>query len=114
MYYYNPSGKEGHQAALTSPEFESPTSAKLSFFYHINSADIGSLFVNYVSNGTRTALITKQDSMGSNWFYACTSISSDMVMSLEFIAVRGSAGNGDIAIDDVLVDSGTCPCEFFF
>lgn len=51
---------------------------------------------------------------GNAWFRSEVTISSLDEFAVIFEASVGSTGMGDIAIDDISLTSGACPCACFF
>lgn len=115
MYYQNLQGNEGDSGTLESPSFTSPDNARFSFYYHMNGAMTGHLTV-WAANSSGfilgDVLLQRQGEQGDQWYYFCTSLPSRETMSLHFKGTRGTLGNNHIAIDDVVIDSGDCPCKF--
>lgn len=115
MYYQNLQGNEGDSGTLESPSFTSPDNARFSFYYHMNGAMTGHLTV-WAANSSGfilgDVLLQRQGEQGDQWYYFCTSLPSREEMSLHFKGTRGTLGNNHIAIDDVVIDSGDCPCKF--
>jgi hypothetical protein len=99
---------------MESPNFTSPDNARLQFYYHMNGAMTGHLSVWANSrSGSRLGdiLLQKQGEQGNQWFSFCTAIPSNTEMSLLFKGTRGTGGFNHIAVDDIMVDSGDCPCK---
>lgn len=115
MYYQSLTGREGDVAILKSPNFTSPDNARLNFYYHMKGEMTGQLSVRAVNASEYplgSILFRRQGGQGNDWFRFCTALPSNQEMSVHFTATRGTQGNNHIALDDVTIDSGDCPCKF--
>ncbi|XP_013389136.1 MAM and LDL-receptor class A domain-containing protein 1 [Lingula anatina] len=82
----------------------------LRFFYHMEGTLLGSLEVVSI-NSTGSVVLrhwSRIGRQGPDWKQAIVNI-TDGAGDLAFIAVRGTSALGDIAIDDVIIENGTCP-----
>ena len=83
----------------------------LSFDYHMYGSDMGSV----VLGGSRddgssyTILWSKSGDQGNTWASASVTISSNFPIYLKFTYTSGSGYQGDLALDDVVVDVGGVP-----
>ncbi|XP_061182910.1 MAM and LDL-receptor class A domain-containing protein 1-like [Saccostrea echinata] len=114
-----PSGaKTGTQylyAEVSSPvesgakfHFETPlipaTQRCLSFWYHMNGGNVGTL--NVLRNGNQ--VWTKTGTQGDQWNKAEFNVNDNINYKVTFEAIRGDGWQGDVAIDDVLLSATPC------
>ncbi|XP_071142306.1 MAM domain-containing glycosylphosphatidylinositol anchor protein 2-like [Mytilus edulis] len=82
----------------------------LSFQYHMNGPNIGSLTV-YTGDKTHPIWIWKktgQQTSPDSWKTATIDIPQHSNLGISIVATRGDGDQGDIAIDDIILKSGTC------
>ncbi|XP_070534301.1 MAM and LDL-receptor class A domain-containing protein 1-like isoform X1 [Ptychodera flava] len=112
MYIETSSHGLGYSARLISPAFDIENHLCLRFWYHMYGADIGELNVyqkrsSYLGN----AIWSKGLDMGNVWHYANITLANSgiaMAYQVVFEGVHGGSYQGDIAIDDVLIQDGSC------
>ncbi|XP_035827623.1 MAM and LDL-receptor class A domain-containing protein 1-like [Aplysia californica] len=75
----------------------------------MNGQDVDNLNV-YTKTGTTlpSALWFRHGTQGSQWVSASVDISVPIDFQVVFEAVRGSGYMGDIALDDIKLNTGTC------
>ncbi|CAH3142232.1 unnamed protein product [Porites lobata] len=96
---------QGDNAKLKSPPLKFSGTMCLSFYYHMYGSDIGSLKVSF--NGKD--VFSRSGNKGNTWLKASVSISSIAGShQIIFEGVRGKSFEGDIAIDDFSLTSGSC------
>ncbi|KAM7427033.1 hypothetical protein ABFA07_021757 [Porites harrisoni] len=96
---------QGDNAKLKSPPLKFRGTMCLSFYYHMYGSDIGSLKVSF--NGKD--VFSRSGNKGNTWLKASVSISSIAGShQIIFEGVRGKSFEGDIAIDDFSLTSGSC------
>lgn len=61
-----------------------------------------------VNNAPQTTLFNASGDHGNRWIMAQADFTSRSSSFLLFEGIRGTDHNGDIAIDDITVDSGSC------
>ncbi len=113
----NGTGFPNKRAILNSPclNFNSLTSPKLTFQYHMTGSAINSLTVEARTNnsGNWTSVFNKAGAQGTNWNSADVDLSAYAGITsvqLRFNVVTGSGNSGwqsDIAIDDISIQNGT-------
>jgi len=98
----------GDKAILRSDPIIMGSSGELEFYYNMYGGQIGSLEVQVVdAQGTTHSAWKKAGNKGTAWHYAKVSLGSYAGnIVVQFVGVRGSSWQGDIAIDDVVVKSG--------
>merc|ERR1719436_527779 len=97
--------RSGDKAILqTKSAIKLETSAALKFDYHMKGRDIDTLKV-FVGGDV---VFEKKGQQGNNWKTETVSLNSYAGKSatLKFVASRGSSWAGDIAIDNVILNSG--------
>ena len=110
---------KGETAVISSGiQQPSPTGGQcLSFWYHMFGAHVNTLnvYVRTVS-GNKTLVWTRSNTQGNLWRNGLRTIKSSSQYELLFEGVVGYSWQGDIALDDVTLISGTCPppqsCDF--
>lgn len=107
------SGSAGSTSNLISPNFDlSPlTVPQLTFRYHMDGTDMGSLMVWAWNGNSYDTLFTLSGSQGNSWEEAIINLSNyqNDTMHLVFQATRGGGFRSDIAIDTVVVEEAP-PC----
>ncbi|XP_078371948.1 uncharacterized protein LOC144655560 isoform X2 [Oculina patagonica] len=94
--------KVGDVACFYSPKIPPASCQRLTFWYHMYGAQIGTLRVlKKVANGSKTTLWERSLQQGTNWLLASIAISSKTPFQIYFQGVRGGGYKGDIGIDDV-------------
>merc|ERR1719277_1263212 len=100
----------GDKAILRSDPVIMGSSGELEFYYNMHGGQIGSLEVQVIKKaGTTHSAWKKVGKMPNNaWNHAKVSLGSDAGnIVVQFVGVRGSSWQGDIAIDDVVLKSST-------
>ncbi|MEM9985854.1 MAG: hypothetical protein AAF804_12260, partial [Bacteroidota bacterium] len=108
------SAVQGDSTILFGPciDLGSLTSPRLEFFYHMFGATMGSLEVQLIDGASNLVplltLVGQQDTAQADidpWNRAVVDLTpyAGQVISLQFLAIRGSGVTGDIAIDDILI-----------
>jgi hypothetical protein len=101
-------------AILNTPCFDFAHVQKpvLSFYYHMNGSQMGSLKVEVGVNGSDYTQVWSQSGDQSNAWKLVTLDLTDFsgkVIKIRFIGKTGSGDESDIAIDAVLVEAGKVP-----
>ena len=100
-------------ASLQSPLFHQTKPMCLQFFYHMFGKHIGSLNVYVMERESQHWVLAINRSQSDNWEQATVEVNVEKCQrgncSIRFEAMRGNGSNGDIAIDDISLDTG--PCE---
>ncbi|XP_052822574.1 MAM and LDL-receptor class A domain-containing protein 1-like [Octopus bimaculoides] len=115
-YYMYAEASYGNLNDTTSLKFPVSKNAKgknLKFNYNMYGSYVGQLYVVFVTNQSSTEEIvwTKKGNKGRYWRKACLHIEND-INEIIFVAVRGNSYQGDIAIDNVVVEEKGCPGPF--
>lgn len=109
MYTEATSGSTGNITELWSPciDLSALTSPKLSYWYHMYGADMGTLKVDVLTSGVRVSIdsISGQQQTGQNdaWLEKTLDLSAYAGQSIQLIwvGIRGSNFTSDISIDDI-------------
>ncbi|XP_063079427.1 MAM domain-containing glycosylphosphatidylinositol anchor protein 2-like [Engraulis encrasicolus] len=115
--------KLGDRARLVSPIFNvapkspyglsNPPTYCFSFFYHMYGKHIGTLNAFLKQKGqsasAESPIWTLTGNQGDRWRQAKVSIHPTASFQVAFEGVRGPGIEGDIAIDDVVLEEGECP-----
>jgi len=85
------------------------SSGELEFYYNMHGGQIGSLEVQVIKAGTTHSAWKKVGKMPNDaWHHAKVSLGPHAGdIEVQFVGVRGSSWQGDIAIDDVVLKSST-------
>ncbi|XP_070566222.1 MAM and LDL-receptor class A domain-containing protein 1-like [Ptychodera flava] len=113
-YINTSSALQNQYAVLTTPSFSSDGERCLKFWYHMFGDNIGSLFVYQRDMGDVLAvpIWSKVGNQGDIWRRGLAPLPLKRTKNdyeVSFQAVVGNGDLGDIAIDDVLID--TIPCQ---
>lgn len=110
MYIDSSSQRNGYIARLLSPPMQRTRVKCLQFWYHMYGSTVGSLSVYKLVTPTRGPRIWRMSgNLGDEWLVAQVSVWSPLrSYNIAFQASVGNGGNGDIAIDDVVVFNGRC------
>lgn len=104
--------QQGDKAWLVSTTFGNGTSKCLSFWYNMNGVGMGSLHVNmwpFNSGLSQTTIWSKSGNQGTAWLQDQVQVMDPGVdYRIVFEAVRGPTFKSDIAIDDIVMQSGAC------
>ena len=109
MYTEATSGSAGNITELWSPciDLSSLSSPKLSYWYHMYGANMGTLKVDVLTSGVRVSIdsISGPQQTGENepWLEKTLDLSAYAGQSIQLIwvGIRGSNFTSDIAIDDI-------------
>ena len=97
------------EAQLSTPciDLTTATLPLLTFWYHMNGSDMGSLHLDVVSNGTWTlnAMPPISGNQGNSWKQASVNLSAfaGNIITVRFRGLTGNDYQSDIAIDDINV-----------
>lgn len=110
MYIDSSSQRNGEFARLLSPRMKRTRGKCLEFWYHMYGSTVGSLSVYKLVTSTRGPRIWRMSgNLGDEWLVAQVSVRSRLrSYNIAFQATVGNGGNGDIAIDDVVIFNGRC------
>ncbi|XP_078617116.1 meprin A subunit alpha-like [Branchiostoma floridae x Branchiostoma japonicum] len=102
----------GKKARGFSPVYNTTGQHCLTFYYHIRGKGIGSLVVHLrtvgmVTNNVRT-LWSLSGHQGNRWSRAEVTFNAPGNFQVIFEGVRGTSSRGDIAIDDMTLDTASC------
>uniref|UniRef100_A0A3B5LCJ1 MAM domain-containing protein n=1 Tax=Xiphophorus couchianus TaxID=32473 RepID=A0A3B5LCJ1_9TELE len=81
----------------------------LRFFYHMYGSGTGKLRVLADKDGEEVLLWQRSGEQSIAWLRAQLEYQSQSHHQIVFEATRGSSVRSDIAIDDIMLDSGPCP-----
>ncbi|KAI9519182.1 hypothetical protein NQZ68_030714 [Dissostichus eleginoides] len=81
----------------------------LSFYYHMYGSGTGQLSVHLHKDGEDALLWKLSGEQSVAWLRATVEYRSDIQHQIVFEATRGSSVRSDIAIDDIILESGPCP-----
>ncbi|XP_056147136.1 MAM domain-containing protein 2-like [Lampris incognitus] len=81
----------------------------LRFYYHMYGSGTGQLTVHLDKDGGEVLLWQRQGEQSIAWLRATVEYQCDRQHQIVFQATRGSSVRSDIAIDDIVFDSGPCP-----
>ncbi|XP_041950324.1 MAM domain-containing glycosylphosphatidylinositol anchor protein 2-like isoform X2 [Alosa sapidissima] len=115
--------KLGDKARLVSPVFNvapknpygltNPPAYCFSFYYHMYGKHIGTLNAFLKQKGqsasAESPVWTLTGNQGDRWRQAKVSVHPTASFQVAFEGVRGPGIEGDIAIDDVVLEEGDCP-----
>ena len=111
--------KTNDRAILVSPQLDGQSTRCFKFWYHMYGRSIGRLIIHQVENGSTTprTLWIKSGDQGNRWHHGyVTVVGHNRPYTIQIEAMRGSSYTGDIAMDDVEIDTGACPrpgyCDF--
>jgi len=110
MYTEASNGSAGDVAVLQSPclDFSGAQVLKLSFWYHMYGSNIDRLCVDvhYPTLGwvAVDSIVGQQQSTSSDPWLKKEIILPDSICSVRFRAVEGSSYEGDIAVDDIMIE----------
>jgi len=97
--------QQGDKAVLNSPQLQFSGSMCLKFYYHMYGSDIGTL--NVIINGNN--VFTASGDQGNMWRRAAIDVSLSGNYAVGFEGIRGNDYQGDIGIDDFVLQPGSCP-----
>lgn len=110
----NGSGYPNKNAILNSPCFDLSglSTANFNFQYHMDGTNIGELSVEVrtANEGDWISLFSRSGAQGASWNQETISLASyvgETSVQLRFNTTTGSSWQGDVAIDEVSITSGT-------
>ncbi|XP_068190736.1 MAM domain-containing protein 2-like [Antennarius striatus] len=80
----------------------------LRFFYHMYGSGTGQLSVHLDKGGDDVLLWQQSGEQSITWLRAAVEYRCDSQHQIVFVATRGSSVRSDIAIDDIILESGPC------
>lgn len=96
--------ENGDVACFHSPKIPPTSCRRLTFWYHMYGAQMGTLRVlKKTADGTATTLWKRSFMQGTHWMFANVVISCKEKFQIYFEGIRGSGFKGDIGIDDVRI-----------
>ncbi|CAM1320644.1 Uncharacterised protein g7537 [Pycnogonum litorale] len=99
----------GKSSRFISQLISSKTFKTLTFFYHMHGKDIGTLKVKVKSGGREATIWQVSGEQEHLWTPAHVPLQSKTRFKVVIEGILGNAENGDIAIDDIMLDSKTYP-----
>ncbi|XP_071390203.1 MAM domain-containing protein 2-like [Centroberyx affinis] len=81
----------------------------LRFYYHMYGSGTGQLSVHLDKDGGDVLLWQRSGEQSIAWLRASVEYQCDLQHQIVFEATRGSSVRSDIAIDDIIFESGPCP-----
>lgn len=109
--------KQGDQAYLVSPRYDSSATRCLQFWYHMSGRTIGQLSVYQPRAGSNmfgAPIWFRNGDQDNIWRRAKITLPARSPgYNVIFVGQRGAGYQGDIAIDDVKVTDGRCPISGF-
>ncbi|XP_029921259.1 MAM domain-containing protein 2-like isoform X1 [Myripristis murdjan] len=81
----------------------------LRFFYHMYGSGTGQLSVHLDKDGQDVLLWQRSGEQSVAWLRAAVEYQCELQHKVVFEATRGSSVRSDIAIDDIVFESGPCP-----
>ncbi len=103
-------GFPNKRAIITSPCFDLPSSANLSFNYHMTGNAVGSVTLEASTDngGSWTSVWNRSGDQGGSWNSANVDLSafSNSTVQLRFNGLSGSSWQGDISIDNLAITNG--------
>ncbi|XP_022097778.1 MAM and LDL-receptor class A domain-containing protein 1-like isoform X1 [Acanthaster planci] len=100
---------QGDKARIMSGPIAANSQYCLEFWYHMFGPDIDALNIFLSSGSTSTLIYRKQGTQSNQWLRAREPITSTSTYEIVIEGVTGQSWGGDIAIDDVVFNPGTCP-----
>ncbi|XP_013393210.1 MAM and LDL-receptor class A domain-containing protein 2-like, partial [Lingula anatina] len=112
FYYYIETSSPrvtGDMARLVSPMVQANGTSCLTFWYHMYGAHVDKLNVYVMNRPTLgNPVWTRAGTQGDKWVQAQVNIRARGRYKVVFEGLRGAGYQGDIAVDDVTLLSGTC------
>lgn len=81
----------------------------LRFYYHMYGSGTGQLAVHLDKDGGNVLLWQRSGEQSIAWLRATVEYQCDSQHQIVFEATRGSSVRSDIAVDDIILESGPCP-----
>ncbi|XP_077865040.1 MAM and LDL-receptor class A domain-containing protein 2-like [Saccoglossus kowalevskii] len=115
-YIDTSSAMVGHYATLSTTQFTPNVDRCLTFWYHMYGEDVGSLEVhqNDIGNIFLSPIWSRSGNQGNIWRRGSVPLPAGSTINnyiIVFQGIVGGGGQGDIAIDDALVDDSSCQPE---
>lgn len=107
--YLEASGiSSGEKSNLTSETLYSDGDSCFTFWYHMYGNGMGKLNVYLDSEESSRIVWTKSGNRGDIWWFDSFNINTSKPYRIIFEGIRGSSRRSDIALDDILLISGSC------
>ncbi|XP_029643102.1 astacin-like metalloprotease toxin 2 [Octopus sinensis] len=108
-YLYTEASSNAHAVAKIRTPKVTPGKHCLQFWYHMYGKDMGTLKVNIVTDGQKTVnIVDISGNKGNVWLQSKTAFTATENTQVEFESITGDLYRSDMAIDDVIVQDGTC------
>uniref|UniRef100_A0A0L8H576 Metalloendopeptidase n=1 Tax=Octopus bimaculoides TaxID=37653 RepID=A0A0L8H576_OCTBM len=108
-YLFTEASSNYHSVAKIRTPKVTPGKHCLQFWYHMYGKDMGTLKVNIVTDGQKAINIVKiSGNKGNVWLQSKTGFTATENTQVEFESITGEHYRSDMAIDDVIVQDGTC------
>nr|KAG5689549.1 hypothetical protein BaRGS_022052 [Batillaria attramentaria] len=105
-------GHSGSTTRLISPTINAAASQCLAFWYHMYGTHVNALNVLLTGSGVdNTTIWTRNHTQGNSWHQAQIHLGGSSYSgytNVVFEAIRGQSYLGDIAIDDITLNPGSC------
>jgi len=105
--------RNGEVARLITRKLRPKKEICLTFFYHMLAKSqnaMGTLNVYLEEEGSpRSLIFTQNKSQGNKWNRGAITLKPKKCFKVVFEAIRGRSYQGDISLDDVYFQDGTCP-----
>eukprot|EP00795_Rhopilema_esculentum_P012712 gene12712-3431_t len=96
-------------ARLVSQRVPSTNRKCLQFWYHMYGDHVDNLTIYMKTGSSMTKLWQKRGTQGNRWRHGLLNIVSSQMFQIVFEATRGASYRGDIALDDISLNDGSCP-----
>ncbi|KAK7473655.1 hypothetical protein BaRGS_00035133, partial [Batillaria attramentaria] len=100
--------QQGDTALLVSQTFTPTQSRCVTFWYHMNGAQIGTLNVLVQAGSSNYTIWSLSGDHGDQWTFAQAPVSSNLDFKVVFQGIRGNGPYGDIALDDIGFTNSRC------
>ncbi|XP_029632986.1 MAM and LDL-receptor class A domain-containing protein 2-like [Octopus sinensis] len=113
MYAEASYGNYNETTSLRFPVSKDAKGRQLKFDYHMYGSHVGQLYVVFITSQSSNEEIVwmMKGNKGEYWLKACVPIKND-ISEIIFVAVKGYSYQGDIAIDNVVIEEKGCPGPF--
>ncbi|XP_076082605.1 uncharacterized protein LOC143053703 [Mytilus galloprovincialis] len=110
MYLETDYGSIGDTAEMYTTVTFDVTPRCLSFYYHMYGSSINELQVRISSNSDTNGKVvwSKKYQQGNKWHSASVDIPALYGLQIKFVGIRGNSYRGDIGVDEVKLQRGTC------
>ncbi|CAG2211803.1 unnamed protein product [Mytilus edulis] len=110
MYLETDYGSIGDTAEMYTTVTFNVTPRCLSFYYHMYGSSINELQVRISSNSDTNGKVvwSKKYQQGNKWHSASVDIPALYGLQIKFVGIRGNSYRGDIGVDEVKLQRGTC------